>query len=166
MLRSPALKRLLLCMALGLALGTILSEVAFRFLDSGQTRPPQVVEIDIPAGTAAEVQAGRADPSLPTALTFVIGDTLLVQNNDSAVHTLGPLLIPPGTSGTMKLDSPDYSAVNCSFQPSKYLGLTMESPLNAATRTVGILQASVPMGVLFSVYGLFAIPIKKQQRGE
>ena len=162
MLHSPALKRFLLCMALGLALGTVLSEVAFHFLDSGETRPPQVIEIDIPPGTEAEVQAGQADPSLPTALTFVIGDTLLVKNGDSVVHTLGPLLIPPGTSGTMKLDSPDYSAVSCSFQPSKYLGLTMESPLNAATRTVGILEASLPMGLLFSVYGLFAIPIKKE----
>ena len=161
MIRSPVLKRFLLCMALGLALGTILSEVAFHFLDSGQTRPPQVIEIDIPPGTAAEVKAGQADPSLPTALTFVIGDTLLVKNNDSAVHTLGPLLIPPGTSGTMTLDSPDYSAVNCSFQPSQYLGLTMDSPLNATTRTVGILEASLPMGLLFSVYGLFALPFKK-----
>jgi len=162
MIGAAALKRFFLCMALGLALGTILSEVAFHFLDTGQTRPPQVIEIDIPAGTAAEVQAGQSDPSLPSSLTFVIGDRLLVKNNDSAVHTLGPLLIPPGTSGTMKLDSPDYSAVNCSFQPSQYLGLSMQSPLNATTRTVGILQASVPMGVLFSVYGLFAIPLKKE----
>ena len=161
MLRSPVLRRFLLCMALGLALGTILSEVAFHFLDSGETRPPQVIEIDIPPGAAAEVQSGQADPSLPTALTFVIGDTLLVKNGDSVVHTLGPLLIPPGTSGTMKLDSPDYSAVSCSFQPSKYLGLTMESPLNGATRSVGILEASLPMALLFSVYGLFAIPIRK-----
>jgi hypothetical protein len=160
-----ALRRFALCMILGLALGTVLSEVAFHYLDSGETRPPQVIEIDIPAGTAAEVQAGQADPSLPTALTFVIGDTLLVRNKDAVVHTLGPLLIPPGTSGSMKLDSPDYSAVSCSFQPSKYLGLTMESPLNGATRTVGILEASLPMGLLFSVYGLFAIPFKKQTAG-
>jgi hypothetical protein len=162
MFRSPVLKRFLICMALGLALGTLLSEIAFHFLDTGETRPPQVIEIDIPAGAAAEVQAGQADPSLPSALNFVIGDTLLVRNGDSVVHTLGPLLIPPGSSGTMKLDSPDYSAVSCSFQPSKYLGLTMESPLNSTVRTVGILEASVPMGLLFSVYGLFAIPIKQE----
>jgi hypothetical protein len=29
-------------------------------------------------------------------------------------------------------------------------------------RTVGILEASLPMGLLFSVYGLFAIPLKKE----
>lgn len=155
-------KRVALCTLIGLALGAVLSEAAFHFLNSGETRPPQVIEIDIPPGTADEVLRGKADPTLPTSLSFVLGDTLLVRNNDSAVHTLGPVLIPPGASGTMKLDSPSYSAVSCSFQPSQYLGLTMASALNGQTRLIGILEAGVPMSFLFSLYGLFAFPPKKE----
>jgi hypothetical protein len=121
-----------------------------------------VFELVIPAGTAAEIKAGRAEPSLPTSLTFVLGDTLLVKNDDSAVHTLGPVLIPPGTSGSLELDSPEYSGMTCSFQPSRYLGLTMGSPLDGSTRLLGILEAGLPMSFLFALYGLFAFPIKKQ----
>ena len=161
MRRSEIWKRLLICVVAGLGLGAALSEAAFHFLDSGETRPPEVISLLIPPGTAAEVAAGRAEPALPASLTFVVGDTLLVTNGDSVVHTLGPLLIPPGTSGTMKLDSPQYSQVSCSFQPSRYLGLTMDSPLNGTTRLVGILEAGVPMSFLFALYGLFALPIKK-----
>ncbi len=159
--RSKTIRRLAIFVLAGLALGAVLSEAAFHFLDTGETRPPQVIELDIPPGTAAEVSAGRSDPSLPTSLTFVLGDTVLVRNEDSVVHTLGPVLIPPGASGTMKLDSPQYSAVSCSFQPSQYLGLTIASPLNGSTRLVGILEAGLPMGFLFALYGLFAFPVKK-----
>ena len=162
MQRSEIFKRLLICVLAGLALGAVLSEAAFYFLDSGETRPPAVISLVIPPGTAAEVSAGRAEPSLPASLTFVLGDTLLVKNEDSVVHTLGPVLIPPGTSGSMKLDSPEYSAVSCSFQPSRYLVLTMGSSLNGATRLVGILEAGVPMSFLFALYGLFAFPMKKK----
>jgi hypothetical protein len=162
MKRSEILKRLLICILAGLGLGAALSEAAFYFLDSGETRPPEVISLVIPAGTAGEVRAGRAEPSLPTSLTFVLGDTLLVKNDDAVVHTLGPLLIPPGTSGRLKLDSPQYSQVSCSFQPSRNFGLTMGSPLSGSTRLVGILEAGLPMSFLFALYGLFAFPIKKE----
>ena len=162
MKRSEVLKRLLICVVAGLGLGAALSEAAFYFLDSGETRPPEVISLVIPPGTAAEVSAGRAEPSLPASLTFVLGDTLLVKNGDSVVHTLGPLLIPPGTSGTLRLDSPQYSEVSCSFQPSRYLGLTMGSPLNGSTRLFGILEAGLPLSFLFALYGLFAFPTKKE----
>jgi hypothetical protein len=159
---EAAVKRIAVCTLIGLALGAVLSEAAFFFLSTGETRPPQVIEIDIPPGTAAEVLQGKADPALPTSLSFVLGDTLLVKNNDSVVHTIGPVLIPPGASGKMKLDSPSYSAVSCSFQPSQFLGLSMASPLNGEVRLFGILEAGVPMSFLLSLYSLFAFPRKRE----
>ena len=155
-------KRIAICILAGLVLGAVLSEAAFHFLSTGETRVPRVIELDIPPGTAAEVLAGRAEPSLPTSLNFVLGDTLRVKNHDSVVHTLGPVLIPPGASGVLKLDSPSYSAVSCSFQPGRYLGLTMDSPLIGETRLIGILEAGMPMGFLFSLYVIFALPTKKR----
>jgi hypothetical protein len=161
---SSMFKRVGLGVLVGLALGAVLSEAAFYFLDSGETRPPGVIEIDIPPGTAARVAQGQSDPNLPADLDFVLGDTLLVKNQDSVVHQLGPLLIPPGTSSTMKLESAQDYAVSCSFQPSQYLGLNIGSPLTPAIRLVGILEAGLPMGFLFALYTLIAVPARKSVR--
>src|SRR5574337_322221 len=96
-------KRFVLSMLAGLLLGWGLSEVSYYFLQTGETRPPQTIELDIPPGTADRVARGQADPSLPTSMVFVVGDTLLVKNQDSAPHQLGPLFIPAGSSATMLL---------------------------------------------------------------
>jgi hypothetical protein len=144
----------------GVALGAVMSEIAFYFLDTGETRPPQTIVLTISAGTAARVAQGLADPNLPSSINFVLGDKLLVVNNDVVVHELGPLLVPPQSSATMQLNSPSTSAVSCSFLPSKYLGLAIGSPLDSSTRLVGILEAGVPMGLLFALYALFATPAK------
>jgi hypothetical protein len=154
-------RRMAACMAAGLVLGTVISEASFYFLGAAQTRSPQVIEIAIPAGTALRVSRGQSNPLLPQTMTFVVGDTLLVRNLDSVTHELGPLLIPAGSSASMRMDSAeDYSAA-CSFQPSKYIGLRVASPLTLATRLVGIFEAGIPMGLLFLLYGLFAIPGRK-----
>lgn len=154
-------RRIAICMLAGLVLGAVISEVSFYLLGPEQTRPPRLVEIDIPAGTGVRIAQGKSDPLLPSSLTFVIGDTLLVRNLDSVPHQLGPLLIPAGTSSSMRMDTvQDYSAA-CSFQPSKYFGLSVVAPLTLGTRLVGIFEAGIPMGFLFLLYGLFAIPAKK-----
>jgi hypothetical protein len=161
MSRPVIYKRIALCMLAGLVFGGVLSEVSYYFLKTGETRPPQVVEIDIPQGTAVRVSQGISDPSLPANMTFVVGDTLLVKNQDSVVHQLGPLFVPPGTSSTMTLGTAQEYAVSCSFQPSKYLGLSVQSPLTLGTRLIGVLEVGIPMGMLLCVYGLFAVPVKK-----
>jgi hypothetical protein len=152
--------RMAASMVAGIVLGAVISEASFFFLGSEGTRPPNVVEIDIPAGTASRVAEGQSDPLLPPSMTFVLGDTLVVRNLDSVTHQLGPLLIPAGTSSSMHMEAAqDYSAV-CSFQPTKYVGLKVLSPLTLGTRLVGVLEAGIPMGLLFVLYGLFAIPAK------
>jgi hypothetical protein len=154
-------RRILICLLAGLGFGVIISEASYHFLRTGESRAPEVVEINIPPGTAGRVWRGETDPSLPSTLSFVVGDTLLVRNSDTVVHRLGPLIIPPGASSTMKLDSPQESTAACSFQPSKYIGLSVEPPLTVGTRLVGIVEAGIPMGFLFVLYGLFAMPGNK-----
>jgi hypothetical protein len=156
--RGVLLKRMALCMLAGLAFGLVISEASFHFLNSGQTRPPETIQIDIPPGTAADVLQGKSDPSLPSSLTFVLGDTLSVKNGDSVTHQLGPLLIPPGTTASMMLDSVQNYAVSCSFEPSKYIGLNVQPPLTIVTRVVGVLEAGIPMGFLLVLYVIFAVP--------
>lgn len=156
------LKRIALCMLGSLVIGAAISEASFYFLHQGEARPPRIVELDIPAGTADRVARGQADPALPVNMTFIVGDTLLVRNADSVVHQLGPLLIPSGTQASMKLDTEQDYAVTCSFQPSKYLGLDVLSPITLTTRIVGVLETGLNLGFLITAYSLFALPLKKK----
>jgi len=156
------LKRIALCMLLSLVIGAAISEASFYYLHAGQTRPPKVVELDIPAGTADRIARGEGAPSVPTNMTFVVGDTLLIKNQDSAMHELGPLLIPPGAQASMSLNSEQNYTATCSFQPSKYLGLEVLSPVTLTTRIAGVLETGLNLGFLVTVYSLFAIPLKKR----
>ncbi len=156
------LKRIAVSMLISLVIGAGISEASFYFLHSGQSRPPKVVELDIPPGTADRIANGEGAPSLPSSMTFVVGDTLLVKNEDAVVQQLGPLVIPAGAQASMKLDSEQNYVVTCSFQPSKYLGLNVLPPVTLATRMVGILQTGLNLGFVVTIYSLFAIPLTKK----
>ncbi len=163
MTRSEILKRIAWSMLAGLIIGVLVSEVSFYLLNDGTTRPPKLVQLDIPPGTAARVAHGQADPTLPASMTFVVGDTLLVRNHDSVAHQLGPLFIPAGTSASMNLANEDGYSLLCSFQPSKYLQLDVLPPLTLSTRIIGVLEAGLNVGFLIAVYAVFAMPHKKKQ---
>ena len=162
--RSVILKRIAISMLVGILCGVVVSEVSFYLLNDGTTRPPRLVTLDIPVGTAARVAQGEADPTLPPSMTFVVGDTLLVTNHDSEPHRLGPLFIPAGGSASMDLGTEEGYTLQCSFQPGKYLSLSVLPPLTIWTRIVGVLEAGVNLGFLIAVYAVFAMPYKKKQR--
>ncbi len=161
MTRATIFKRIAISMLIGLVIGVLVSEVSFDLLNNGTTRPPKLVELDIPQGTAVRVAQGQPDTSLPSSMTFVVGDTLLVRNNDVVAHRLGPLFIPAGTSASMNLSSEQGYTMLCSFQPSKYLQLTVLPPLTVWTRIVGVLEAGLNLGFLIAVYAVFAWPKPK-----
>ncbi len=162
MTRSEIFRRVGWSMLAGLLIGVLVSEVSFYLLNDGTTRPPKLVQLDIPAGTAARVALGQASPSLPASMTFVLGDTFRVTNHDSAAHQLGPLFIPAGTSASMNVASDQGYSLLCSFEPSKYLDMTVLPPLTITTRIVGVLETGLNVGFLISVYALIAIPTKKK----
>ncbi len=163
MKRSVILKRIGWSMLAGILIGVVVSELSFYLLNDGTTRVPKLVQLDIPAGTASRVAQGQADPSLPTSMTFVVGDTLLVRNHDSAAHQLGPLFIPAGSSASMNLANEDGYHLLCSFEPSKYLQMTVLPPLTITTRVVGVLETGLNVGFLIAVYAVFAMPRKKEK---
>ncbi len=163
MKRRVVLTRALLGMLAGIAVGALISEATYYFLRSGEERTPQVIELEIPPGTALLVEAGEPEPSLPTSMTFVVGDVLTVHNKDSVSHELGPLFIPAGASASLKLDSAQTYAADCSFQPSGSFGIEVQPALTLQTRMLGVLQAGIPLGFLFILYGVFAIPSGKAE---
>ncbi|MBK9941890.1 MAG: hypothetical protein U0Z44_14095 [Kouleothrix sp.] len=161
LLRSPIVRRLLISFVIGLVLAWGMSEVSFALLRDSSDHVPQRVELDIPAGTADRVAAGEAVPSLPPEMVFVVGDVLVVRNDDLVSHQLGPVWVPPGSSASLALERPDKYSYACSFQPSRYLGLDVRSRVTLTTRVLAIVLAGPPMGVLIGIYSLIVRPVRQ-----
>lgn len=155
-------KRIAISIAIGLLAGLVLSEVTFLFL--GRTaRQPQTITVVVPQGTAELVARGEQPPTLPQGMTFVVGDVLVINNEDTVDHQLGPLWVPAGTSGQLMLGKPESLAYECSFQADNYIGLDVFEPLTWGTRIYGILFAGIPMGVLIALYASI-IPVKNSAK--
>lgn len=153
--------RFLLVALLSVLVAWIISELGLMLQqDSNTARPPQQVELIIPAGTAEKVAAGEPAPGIPNEMTFVLGDVLVVRNMDSETHTLGPLLIPAGASASLPLYEEDNFSMTCSFNASSYMGLTVRPPTTLRTRLVGISFAAIPTAGMLFVYSLLIFPLK------
>lgn len=151
-------KRMLISLAIAILLAGLGSEVAFRLQGIKSSRGPQMIVLVIPAGTAAKVSHGQS--VLPANQLFVAGDVLVVRNEDSITHTLGPLVIPAGSSANMKLGQAGTLSYVCSFEPSKYFGLEIQPALTMTTRIEAALIAGIPLGLLIGAYSLVAFPLK------
>ena len=157
----PAMvKRILVSLVIGLAFGAVLSEVGFVLLKE-TARAPKTITLTIPEGTADQVARGEQPPTIPTDLVFVVGDTLLVNNQDNTDHKLGPLWIPAHSSAQLSLGQAQNISVECSFQPTKYIGLDVQQSLTWGTRLFGILFAGLPPAILIALYGSILSSQKK-----
>jgi hypothetical protein len=156
---KKGLVRLAITFAAALALVWIGSEVAFYFLRGDTDRTPQEIELVIPQGTAAKIEAGEPVPAIPDEMTFVLGDTLVVRNDDVIDHQLGPLWIPPETKASLVLDAAQRYAYSCSFKTTRYLGLNVKQATTWQTRVVGLGFAVPPTTMFFFIYSLVLWPL-------
>lgn len=161
MFRNQTVKRIVISLLLGLVVAVAISEIPFIFLRE-TARPPKEITLVIPKGTAEEVARGEQPPGIPANMSFVVGDTLIVVNQDTVDHQLGPLWIPASTSAKLSLDQVETLSYECSFQPARYLGLDVNEPLTLGTRVYGILYIALPLGILFALYSL-AMPSRKKE---
>jgi hypothetical protein len=156
-MKTVMIKRVLVSMSLGVLLAAITTEAAYQLLKR-ENREPQRIELVVPSGTAERVDSGEVPPSIPEDMTFVVGDTLVVVNQDQVDHQLGPLWIPPGTSASLNLDTEQNFILDCSFQPTKVFGIDVRQPVTLSTRLTGILFSGLPLGALFAVYSILLAP--------
>jgi len=159
--KSIFVKRIAVSMLIGLVIGILLNEVTFYFLRE-TARPPQRVELVIPKGTAERVAQGEAPVSIPDNMIFVMGDTLVVINQDVENHQLGDLWIPAGGAASMRLETAEKYTYSCSFQPTSAFGINVYEPLTWDTRLFGILFSGLPMGVMIAIYSL-VLPSKEKK---
>lgn len=159
--KNFVLKRLLFSVGLALLIGVLISEVPFLFLRE-TARAPREIVLTIPAGTAQQIARGEQPPSIPENMTFVVGDRLVVKNEDSVDHKLGPLWIPANSSAQLPLDQEESFAYECTFQPGQYFGLDVREPLTPGTRLYGIFYVALPMAILIALYSFIFTPQKKE----
>lgn len=160
------LKRLLLVLAISFVLVLAMSEVAYAIFRQDYDRPAQDIELVIPAGTAERVAEGEEVPSIPDELIFITGDTLVVVNEDTTVHELGPLVIPPGSSASLQMDDESNYDYTCSFRPSQYLGLQVRQGTTLMTRLVTLGYVAPATAAIMFVYSLIVFPLEGKKPKE
>ena len=161
-MRTIVLYRILISILVGIVIAGAVSELSYHLIGDKTSRPPQVVELVIPPGTSAKVALGES--VLPPEQNFVAGDTLVVKNEDSVAHVLGPVFIPAGSSASLKLAQPENLSYTCSFQPTKVFGLNVREALTINTRILGVLVSGLPMGFLLALYSLVAWPLAPKRQ--
>jgi hypothetical protein len=154
------LQRFAIFSLIGVLIAVVINEVSFLFLKSDAGRAPGRIELVIPPGTAEKIARGEAETTIPDDLVLVTGDVLIVKNEDSVTHTLGPLFIPAGSSASLNLDQVENLAMSCSFQPGQYMGLNVKEPVDWGTRVFALFLSGVPLGLLLALYSFLVWPLK------
>jgi hypothetical protein len=158
-------RRFLIALIIAAIFSVTLSELGYRLLGN-TSRPPATIELIIPTGTAELVSAGEADPSIPEEIVFVIGDTLVVKNEDVVDHQLGPLWIPAGRNASLMMEQVNDYAYTCSFQPTEYLGLTIREPITWKSRISALGYALPPTLMFLLVYSFVVFPNKSNKKDD
>jgi hypothetical protein len=139
----------------------LISEGFYLLIRVESERTPQSFEVTIPAGTAEKIAAGEPGPEIPNTV-FVVGDTLTVHNLDHTSHELGPIWLPPGTSGTLSLGEANDFIFNCSFQSSQFLGLTVREATTWTSRLSALWYGTPPIWMFLLVYSFVLYPLKNK----
>lgn len=56
----------------------------------------QTINISVPVGTQAQMDAGEEIVLFPRRLEVGVGDRIVIQNDDIASHQVGPYVVGPG----------------------------------------------------------------------
>ncbi|MBI4674935.1 MAG: hypothetical protein HY741_25115 [Chloroflexi bacterium] len=142
---SPRWQWLLPFLAGPLFIGAI-SVLAWFMLAGSITRGPGRIEYVIAAGTAQRIAAGEAVSALPAKAVFVVGDVLVLRNEDTVNHNLGPFWIPAGTTISIPLDRASTLNYLCTAHPSGYIGLEVRPQNSWLLTLVPTLLLGVPLG--------------------
>ncbi|GJQ52358.1 MAG: hypothetical protein OZ914_06900 [Anaerolineaceae bacterium] len=154
-------KRMILALLIGFLFGAIVTEIPIFFMYK-TARAPQEIVLDIPEGTANLVARGEQPPTIPQDLTLVLGDTLVIKNEDTTDHQLGQLWVPANSVASLHLNQAADLVFECSFQPDKLFGIDVRQPLTLSTHLSGILGPGLTLGVMLALYSLL-LPIKGKE---
>ena len=165
-LSTAVLIRALLSLVAGMLIGWLVSEGSYLLNKDPSSRDEaRRIELVIPPGTAERVAAGEDVVSMPQKMALVVGDLLVVKNQDSVSHQLGPVWVPPQSSGVLQVGQADNYEYTCSFQTSKLFGIEVRQRLTFETRLQGAMAIGLPTGLMIGLYSFLVVPIKARQNG-
>ena len=165
-LSTAILIRAILSLIAGMLLGWLISEGSYLLNKDPSSRDDaRRIELVIPQGTAERVAAGKDVLSMPAKMSFVEGDLLIVKNQDSVSHQLGPVWVPPQSSGVLQVGQADNYEYTCSFQTSKVFGIEVRQRLTFETRLQGAMAIGLPTGLMIGLYSFLVVPFKPRQNG-
>jgi len=154
--------RLFISLIVCLIFGFLVSEASFQVLTNGEVDSKDEISITIPLGTADRIRNGFSVPSIPENIVFYEGDRIVVNNEDSENHQLGPIWVPPNSQGVLNLQNSDNYSLTCTFQPGKIMGIEVRPRITNYVRFQGLLAIGLPSGVLSFLFSLIVFPIQKQ----
>lgn len=154
------LLRLGIIVVISIVFALAFNEITYRLQKDQADRAPGTIQLVIPEGSAKLVEAGQNPVSIPEEMVFVTGDVLEVVNMDSAPHQLGPIWVPPGTTGRLVMEKAEKLAYTCSFQADQYLGLDVRPPTTFGTRIVALSLSAPTVATLLFLYSLLVYPVK------
>ena len=157
--------RIVFMLLIGLVFGALVSEITFWLSPDLQSAKPHNKELTIPAGTAEKLKAGQPVLSIPETMAIVEGDILIVRNLDVVSHQLGPVWVPPQSSGLLQIGKQNKYSYECTFTRNKVFGLDVTPPLTLWMRLQGMLSIGLPTGVMLALY-VFAMPRKNPETGQ
>jgi hypothetical protein len=154
--------RIALSILIGVIFGWVVSEASYQMTkDPNRRDTARQIEIVIPEGTAARIAAGEeAAMNLSKTMTFVEGDLLIVRNQDTASHQLGPVWVPAQSSGVLELNTASTYSYACSFSKDQVLGIKVLPRLTLGMRIQGALMIGFPSAVMIALYSFLIFPLK------
>ena len=91
----------------------------------GRVQGTQTVTYVIPRGSSERLAAGEEVVQFPNELVFTVGDTLIIENQDDAVHVFGPFTILPQTTLTKRFTNARVYQNVCTFHQDGQMTLTV-----------------------------------------
>ena len=77
------------------------------------TDEPRVHQIVVPEGTMARLGRGEAAFVMPSVLTFEVGDTIRIRNEDVVDQSVGPYFVPAGEEFELTYGAPGHYEGYC-----------------------------------------------------
>lgn len=95
----------------------------------GQYQKIRTITYVIPAGASQLMAEGKDVVNFPSELIFTVGDTLVVDNQDEAVHSFGPFTILPHTTLTKHFERVNVYQNNCTFHQDRQMKLIVQAAM-------------------------------------
>ena len=106
----------------------LLAAFALPGLGCGSEQEPgETIRLVLPAGASRDMEAGRPVKGIPNRIEARVGDTLVVENRDSATQFVSGFAISPGQTVKIPLSREGTYLTNCSVHRERNIKMVVRS---------------------------------------